>query len=299
MRRRSSRPAKRLLRVVIALLVVLAVGTLWVRAIVHRDTESPILREVVIEVPGLQREVNVLQVSDLGGDRFGKGQSVLASLLGDQHFDVAVLTGDILGSDNYDAVWELAEVTLSSADQVWYLPGNHDRPKVGRGLESRGVPTMPQDRALPVTEWDSEGRNVALVYGRSSKTIEAAKGSGRKLLVIASHTPPDAKRLEAASTLGHGRRLFVSGHTHGGQIRLPLIGAIWAPLSWPYEEGAPAEDNEITFLPELKGRFVDGMYERDGQLVFVSRGLEKETAGKPRFLARAEMVWYRFVPDER
>lgn len=284
---------------VLALLVSLAVlGVVVVPRVVDRDTYSPVLREVSVEVPGLTREVDVLQVTDLGGCRFGPRQSKLAALVDGKRFDAAVLTGDILGAPDYEAVWELAEVVKSCSNAVWYLPGNHDRPAVGTGLAERGVPTLPQDRSVALIDTDPEQRDVALVYGRSADTIAVAEGSGRKLLVIASHTPPDDHRLAAAQALGQGVHLFVSGHTHGGQIRLPLIGAIWAPLSWSYEQRAPTEGNEVTFLPELRGRFVDGMYVRQGQRVFVSRGLEQYAGGRPRFLARAEMVHFRFLPSK-
>jgi hypothetical protein len=46
---------------------------------------------------------------------------------------------------------------------------------------------------------------------------------------------------------------MLSGHTHGGQVRLPLIGA---PV-------APVEDR----------RFIAGLVAADDRLVYVNRGL--------------------------
>jgi len=277
------------------LLAVVAAGW-WVRAIVTLDTYSPQLREVTIAVPGLTRQVDVLQVTDLGGDRFGAGQSQLAALIAGRRFDSVVLTGDIGGRADLSAVWELAALAREHSSRVWFLPGNHETPDVGPGLAQRGVITLPQDRAVPLTDSDPGAREVALAYGRTARTIASARGHGQVLLVIASHTPPDANRLAAARSLGAGTHLFIAGHTHGGQIRLPLLGAIVAPLSWAHEQRAPASGDEITFWPDLRGRLVDGMYVRDGQRVFVSVGLQRFSEGLPRFLDRAEMVAYRFVP---
>jgi predicted MPP superfamily phosphohydrolase len=230
---------------------------------------------------------------------FGEGQSKLAALISGHHFDAVVLTGDIGDDDGgYEPIWELASILTSSSDDVWYLPGNHDSAKVGSGLAERGVPTLPTDSAVAFAQsTDPTGKQIALVYGKSSESIKAADGKGQTLLVIASHTPPSATRLEAGKSLGAGVHLFIAGHTHGGQVRLPLVGAVWAPLSWSKEERAPANGSEVTFLPQLRGRFVDGMYDADGQLVFVSRGLEQTVLGQHRFLCRAEMVEYRFVPE--
>jgi predicted MPP superfamily phosphohydrolase len=265
---------------------------------IHRDTYTPRLREIRIDVPGLDKEVSVLQVTDLGGDEFGPKQAKLAALIAGQRFDTVVFTGDMAGDRGHDvAIWDLADLAKAHSRRVWYLPGNHDSVEVGPGLEARGVPPLPEDRAVALTDGDPSARDVALVYGRSSQTIATAEGHGRKLLVIASHTPPDANRLAAGLALGGGTHLYIAGHTHGGHDRLPLIGALWAPLSWAHEERAPARGTEVTFLPEWKaGRFVDGMYVRDGQRIFVSRGLESITAGFSRFLAQAEIVVYRFVP---
>lgn len=272
----------------------------WIAWQVERDTYSPVLREVEIEVPGLTREVDLLQISDLGGDRFGENQAKLAALIGDRRFDAVVLTGDIGDDDGgYEPIWELASIVTACSDEVWYLPGNHDLADVGPGLAEHGVPTLPGDRAIAFASTDASGTQIALVYGKSAETIGVAEGKGQTLLVIASHTPPDSGRLAAAKALSDGVHLFIAGHTHGGQVRLPLIGAVWAPMSWEGEQRDPAaRGTEITFLPELRGRFVDGMYDADGQLVFVSRGLEQVVLGQRRFLARAEIVEYRFVPKD-
>lgn len=289
---------RRLLLGAAAFVILLVALVSWTSWRVQRDTYSPVLREVTIPVPGLTHEVTVLQISDLGADRFGVGQSKLAELIGDRHFDAVVMTGDI-GDDtgDYEAIWELTRLAASHTDETWYLPGNHDTPQVGQGLAERGVHTLPTDRAVAFVEDDPSGDQIALVYGKSSATIQAAEGKGTVLLVVASHTPPSASRLAAGSSLGGGVHLFIAGHTHGGQVQLPLVGAVWAPMSWEGEERIAARGNEITFLPELRGRFVDGMYDADGQLVFVSRGLEQTVLGQRRFLARAEIVEYRFVPE--
>jgi uncharacterized protein len=273
---------------------VLLTGLAAVLVTIRVDTDYPRLREITIPVEGLDREIDVLQVSDLGAVEFGTKQSRLAALLEGRSFDSIVLTGDMLGQPAYQPIWDMVAVLKQHSNRIRYVPGNHDSARVATGLAKRGVPSLPASATVALSA-DSRVSDVALVYGRSSASIATAKGKGRRLLVIASHTPPDRHRLAAGLALGPGVHLYIAGHTHGGQIRLPLVGAIWAPLSWPREERDPALGNEVTFLPELKGRFVDGMYLRDGQRIFVSRGLDANTSGV-RFLCRAELVAFRFVP---
>lgn len=278
------------------LVVVLGVLAVVIAAIAWHDTSVPRLRDVTIPVPGLARQIDVLQVTDLGSTEFGSKQSKLAALIADKRYDAIVLTGDMLDDRNhYVAIWDLVNVVKQHSTNVWYLPGNHDHPPVGTGMALRGVPSLPTTGAVPLAAWDPNAQSAALVYGRDTPSISAAKGKGHQLVLIASHTPPSQTRLAAGLALGPGVHLYIAGHTHGGQVRLPFIGAIVAPMSWPREERLPAIGNETTFFPDLQGRFVDGMYVRDGQRIFVAQGLDSNTTGI-RFGSQAEIVAYHFVP---
>jgi len=53
--------------------------------------------------------------------------------------------------------------------------------------------------------------------------------------------------------VAHGVDLILAGHTHGGQVRLPGLGAV--------------------FVPSVYGtRYSQGLYRRDETLMFVNRG---------------------------
>ena len=53
---------------------------------------------------------------------------------------------------------------------------------------------------------------------------------------------------------------MVSGHTHGGVVRVPVLGPLFT--------------NEGGLLPERDGRFVYGRYDVSGKPLIVSAGLE-------------------------
>ncbi len=285
-------------RFVIPLLIafMLLVAALGCVAVERVDTHSPTLDVVVVPVNGLRHEVTLVQATDLHGWEFGSHESELRSLLKGRRIDAAVMTGDILdeADDPKQPAYDLAATLASATPRVYYLPGNHDPDDLGSALATHGVTPLRPGVTVPIDPGDPRGREVALAYGRDSASIRAARGSGDRLLVIASHTPPNGGRISAGASLP-GDHLFIAGHTHGGQIRLPFLGAISAPTTWDGEEGGRPGTNEFRAFPDLHGFLVLGMYRRDGQRIYVAGGLGA-TLVSARFLDRSALVLYRFVP---
>ncbi len=77
-------------------------------------------------------------------------------------------------------------------------------------------------------------------------------------IVLLCHAPDYADHLVTLAA-GQAVALMVSGHTHGGQIRLPLAG----PLA----------------LPELGRKYVEGWFRFGDLQLYVNRGLG--TVGVP------------------
>ena len=68
--------------------------------------------------------------------------------------------------------------------------------------------------------------------------------------------------------------LILSGHTHGGQVRIPLLGP-------------------LTTMTSIGKKFVSGMYREGGSLVYVSRGFG--TSAFPiRLFCRPEITVFNF-----
>jgi predicted MPP superfamily phosphohydrolase len=122
-----------------------------------------------------------------------------------------------------------------------------------------------------------DGRHVEVVGMACTHVPEAdaprlqalVNGSAReRFTILLYHSPdlaPDAARL--------GIDLQLSGHTHGGQVRLPLYGALYAS--------------------SVYGKRFEMGLRRVGDLhVFVSRGIGMEGMGAPRvrFLCPPEMI---------
>ncbi len=98
--------------------------------------------------------------------------------------------------------------------------------------------------------------------------------SGRGLTILLYHSPDLAP---LAAELGVD--LILTGHTHGGQVRLPLLGAL--------------------YTASIYGRrFSAGRYRLGASTLYVTRGLGMEGKGAPRarFLCPPEVVLWEIGP---
>ena len=98
------------------------------------------------------------------------------------------------------------------------------------------------------------------------RLVEAAPRDALTLLLY--HTPdlmPEAAKL--------GVQLYLCGHTHGGQLRLPFYGALATSSRWGK-------------------KYEMGLYREENTTLYVNRGLGMEGLGAPRarFLAAPEII---------
>jgi predicted MPP superfamily phosphohydrolase len=157
--------------------------------------------------------------------------------------DLIAVTGDFFTGRAY-AVTDYAQVLrhLSDAAPTFACLGNHDggswsalhggipiRAPVVRMLEASGIHCLIND-AQVVRVRD---RNVQLVgvgdlwSGECEPQLAFARADsqGDALRLVLNHNP-DAKEFMKRFAWD----VMLSGHTHGGQVRIPLVGAPYAPV---------------------------------------------------------------------
>ena len=226
----------------------------------------------------------IAQISDLHNKRFGTGQERLLEKLSAAEPDLIVVTGDILDRRRYDfaPVAELLQGAVKLAPVV-YVPGNHEGSsgrygEIKAALLSLGV-TVLDDASYTV----SQGGDTVTVLGvldpvffpqtdaqetdaTEMKRFLAAWKDEDGFKILLSHR---AELLDVYA--GEGMDLVFSGHAHGGQIRLPFIGGLYAP-----GQGA---------FPKYTG----GRYDEGDTAMYVSRGLGN-SAFPFRVFNRPELV---------
>ncbi|HPU14657.1 MAG TPA: metallophosphoesterase [Polymorphobacter sp.] len=180
--------------------------------------------------PAGQPPLRIVQLSDLHGSWLDMPPDRISGIVAQVnalHPDVIVLTGDYIGGKWFD--WphiRLEDFTdrlgkLRARYGVYAVVGNHDTRYWTRWAFDRvGIRTLINQRADigPVTLAGVDDiTNMTNTAPPLRATIAGA--STAKPLLLLAHEPDFFLNRERAIDL------IISGHTHGGQIKLPLIGA--------------------------------------------------------------------------
>lgn len=170
--------------------------------------------------------------------------------------DLIVLTGDYV-LQTAEAIFELAPVlaTLNAKYGVFAILGNHDLwtdVKVVRaGLEEARLPLLRNEGiSLNVAGATIFLAGVDDGWGGSPDLVTALdKAPAQAPVILLAHEPD----LADGFSLDHRVSLQLSGHSHGGQIRLPGIGA---PI-----------------LPYLGQKYDQGLYKVNDTWLYTTRGI--------------------------
>jgi predicted MPP superfamily phosphohydrolase len=203
---------------------------------------------------------------------------------------VIIVTGDYLNiSYTHDATAQCQTRELLSQlhapGGVYAITGSPsvDPPEVVARLMQGLDVTWLRDQTAPLL-W--HGCRLQIVGVECSYDVEADERRLRHLLngraadaftLLLYHTPDV---LPAAADVGVD--LYLAGHTHGGQLRLPFLGAL------------------VTASIYGK-RYEMGAYRQGNTLLYVSRGVGMEGKGAPRarFLCPPEIVLFTLAGDEQ
>ena len=188
---------------------------------------------VTIESDKIENEVTILQISDLHGALFGKENKNLIEKIKKENPDIICATGDMHTSNNErekQIAFNLL-TELSKEYKVYFVNGEHD--------SSEGFMDMLKQNGVNVLDYKKETitvRNTKFnLYGITnqyySPTFDLKNEfeiNKEEYNILLAHISNFEKFEE------FGMDLSLSGDTHGGEIRLPFIGAvinrgIWFP----------------------------------------------------------------------
>ena len=212
----------------------------------------------------------IAHISDLHNTEFGQQQERLLQKLVEAAPDLIAITGDLLDSyhPNITVAMEFINGAIAIAP-VYYVTGNHESrlpelyAQLREQMESAGVVVL--DNKAVTLEY---GSSIIRVLGVDDPTFSAESDQYEDNEQVISAQLDVLLDDQSAYTilLSHRPELFdvyheagidlvLCGHAHGGQVRLPFIGALFAP-----NQG---------FFPE----YTAGLYRQGDTQMVVSRGL--------------------------
>lgn len=201
----------------------------------------------------------IVQISDLHNAEFGKENKKLLETIRSCSPDIIVITGDLVDSNHTNVERAVAFVKEAvKIAPVYYVTGNHEywldpseNEQMMQGILAAGAYDL-DDEAVCIEKGDSSFMLIGLDDQHlSDETLKnLLQEQKNELSIVLAHEPQYLQNYANA-----GADLVLTGHAHGGQIRLPFVGGIVAP-----DQG---------FLPE----YTSGKYNRADTEMIVSRGL--------------------------
>ena len=252
------------------------------------------VHEVELPVSGLPRELDGLRIAQLSDIHIGSYISAAdvrraVGMANELNPDLSVVTGDFITgrSDPLEAcISELAR--LRAPLGVWGCNGNHEiyadaQEKAAELFAQHGMKLLRQENA----EIGWRGKKFNLI----GVDYQLARGRGGRRLIMLAHTDSLVRRDIPNILLSHnpnsfrraaelGIELMLTGHTHGGQVRVEILDHRFSPARFmtPYEAGlykrplgsfSALEDDEVWSATPAA----------PAALVYVNRGLG--TIGAP------------------
>ena len=269
---------------IICLLILVIVFIAWIiwSNLSIETSNFTVLSE---KLPNSFEGFKIAHISDLHNAEFGENNIKLIEKLREEKPDIIAITGDSIDSRHTDM-----DITLNFFEQAmeiaqcYFVVGNHEsrfEKSVYQSFEARlvelGVIVLHNEVAVI----EKNGENIAL-FGIDDPNFNndfynnLEQGVQSELFtVLLSHRPEYFEEYAK-----NAYDIVLSGHAHGGQFRLPLIGGLYAP-----RQG-------------LFPKYDSGIYVQDNTTMIVSRGLGNSSF-PIRFNNRPELIIIELCKEVR
>ena len=278
----------------------LAAATAAVLLVISAHRSATVLTVTRYEIPAeVTAALRIVQLSDLHSREFGSGNEDLIALVAEQNPDLIFLTGDMLNrrgtEEDLTPLCDLV-ARLGQIAPVYWSDGNHEiilqatleedlQAALTRAgavvLDSTWADVAVKGQALRIGGYYGYYRTPHMttddpaVMEAENRFFEEFEDTHRLKLLLC-HIPTswvDWGYIDSCAV-----DVVFSGHYHGGQIRLPVIGGLYAPY--------------VGFFPP----YTRGVFVGDRAVCVLSAGLGAEP-GLPRICNLPEIVVADLIPQ--
>lgn len=235
-----------------------------------------------VETAELSVPAALAVLTDLHSCAYGEGQMDIVGRVRRLEPDAVLLVGDIVDDElPEENAWTTVNA-LASEFPCFYVTGNHEwrsgeAERICEEMARYGVTVLRGEGAELLLD-NGEALHIFGIddpdSGLSEEQLTALEVRPEGFSLLMAHRP---ERID--DYLTHPFDLVVSGHTHGGQWRIPgLVNGLLAP-----HQG-------------LFPRYAGGQYQVGDAALIVSRGLARESTKIPRIFNRPELVVIQITP---
>ena len=263
------------------LLIIFAIGLFLVPYFIWENNALTVsrYRHTSENFPEGISELTILHISDLHNKAFGKGQERLIDIARETRPDLVCITGDLIDRRRKGMEHAL-DFVRGAVDiaPVYYVTGNHEEKskeyvQLKRELEGMGVVILDNESIVyqkgeaAITLWglsdparyEEERFRKKEYYEKFRSRQDLMKMTEREKLeegyhILLAHRPQYFSIYQ-----DYSMDLVLSGHMHGGQVRLPGVGAVFSPdfgLFPPYTEGMVTEGGSTIVISRGLGNSV-------------------------------------------
>lgn len=210
----------------------------------------------------------IVHLSDLHGHEYGEGSEELLALVREQKPDLIVVTGDVIDQEGQMEMIPVLAKGLAAIAPSYYVTGNHEW-SLGTGAVKELKGLLSQCGVRPLSnQFEVLERNGSrmVLAGVDDPNGYADQMTPEELFAQIGKQAPGLFTLLLAHRndrfgeyAGAGYDFVMSGHGHGGIVRLPFLGGLVG--------------TNRHFFPEC----TSGIYAVGDSTLFVSRGLGNNT----------------------
>lgn len=200
-----------------------------------------------VPLENVQSDVKIVFLSDLHCEQYGENNAELVEAIAAQKPDIIALPGDLFNRDSSEADADKVCKFISQLPQIaptYFTIGNHEADYIFENgsvildkVQAAGITVLEcgyEDLTVNGTEFRLGGMSELAYKGGDDKYDPMAENfltdycNTELPKVMLSHRPEAFAFKHACKDWNVD--LILSGHTHGGLIRLPVVGGVVAPI---------------------------------------------------------------------
>lgn len=236
----------------------------------------------------VRHRIKIALITDLHSCYYGENMSTLISHIENQNPDLVLLGGDIFNNRIYDNTNALTFLKrISRMYKCYFVYGNHDYRagslksvhEIKEKILSFGITILNgtyktmeiNGQAINICGIDDP--NISHSFDKQISYVSNISQNGNYTILL-SHRPELINEY-----LKYDFDLILSGHAHGGQVRIPkILNGLYAP-----DQG-------------LFPKYAGGRYDFEKTCFIISRGLARESVPVPRIFNNPEVVIINIIP---